>query len=353
MANLKFENVCIDSYATEIPEDVVKTDDVEQELKPVYEKLGIPFGSLRRMSGIQERRLWNAATCPSEGAIKVVKKLLEKTNIPLEDIGALISCSVTRDYFEPAISCVVAHEIKLSETAWVMDISNACIGFSDGMLMLANLIEQGIVKAGIVVSSENMRPILDNCNKIMHEGKLEREEMLKMFPVYTLGCGAAAILLTHKSIAKYKGRRIVASAVHSATQHSELCKGNGDYCTLMGHQFLTPVMYTDSSLIPCAAQLGGRTWPDLSKTCGWKKEDVDHVICHQVGKQVNKAFYETMGLDYEKEFTTYQRYGNTVSTAMPIAFFTAIEELPIKEGAKIVLTAFGSGLNARFTAVEW
>ncbi len=26
MANLKFENVCIDSYATEIPEDVVKTD---------------------------------------------------------------------------------------------------------------------------------------------------------------------------------------------------------------------------------------------------------------------------------------------------------------------------------------
>ena len=33
--------------------------------------------------------------------------------------------------------------------------------------------------------------------------------------------------------------------------------------------------------------------------------------------------------------------------------YDGLEELPIKEGAKIVLTAFGSGLNARFTAVEW
>lgn len=353
MTNFKFENVCIDAYAIEIPDYTVKTDDVEQELKPVYEKLGIPFGSLRRMSGINERHLWDADVPPSFGAINVVKKLLSNSNISLSDIGALFSCSVTRDFFEPATSIIVANNIKLPEDSFVMDISNACIGFSDGMLTLANMIEQGVVKAGIVVSSENMRPILDNCNKIMHEGKLAREEMLKMLPVYTLGCGACAILLTHKSIAENKNRRIIASSARSASQHSELCKGNGDYCTFMGHELITPVMYTDSSLIPCAAQLGGRTWSDLSKFVGWTKDDVDYVICHQVGKQVNKAFYDTMGLDFEKDFSTYSRYGNTVSTAMPIAFFTAIDELPIREGSKVVLTAFGSGLNARFTAVTF
>ena len=290
------------------------------------------------MSGIEERRLWDPLYAPSAGAKKVVEKLLAKSSVGVEEIGALFSCSVTRDYFEPAVAILVADEMKIPEDAMVMDITNACIGFSDGMLMLANMIERGIVKAGIVVTSENMRPILDSCNKKVMEEDISREEMLSMLPVYTLGCGAA---------------RIIASAARSASQHSKLCMGNGDYCTFMGHQFLTPVMHTASTLIPNASDVGKRTWPELSKTCGWKREDIDHIICHQVGKQVNKAFYDNMGLDYEKEFTIYQKYGNVVSAAMPIAFFTAAEEIPFKPGEKILLTAFGSGLNARFTAVEW
>ncbi len=354
MANFKFENVCIDSYAIEIPEYSIKTDDVEHELEPVYKKLKIPFGSLRRVSGIDKRHLWDIDFPPSRGAIAVVKKLLEKSSVAKEDLGALFSCSVTKDFFEPATSCIIGNAIDLPETAMVMDISNACIGFSDGLITLANMIERGVIKAGIVVSSENMRPILDNCNRKMHEEDLSRDQMLSLLPVYTLGCGAAAILLTHKSIAKNKERRIVASSARSATEYSRLCMGDGDYCTYMGFDFLTPVMYTDSGkIVSSAAKLGSRTWPELSKSCGWKAEDIDHIICHQIGKQVNKAFYETLGLDMKKEFITYPRYGNVVSAAMPIAWFTAVEELPIKNGAKIVLTAFGSGLNARFTAVEW
>ena len=47
MANFTFENVCIDSYAIELPEFTIKTDDVEQALKPIYEKYKIPFGALK------------------------------------------------------------------------------------------------------------------------------------------------------------------------------------------------------------------------------------------------------------------------------------------------------------------
>jgi 3-oxoacyl-[acyl-carrier-protein] synthase-3 len=113
-------------------------------------------------------------------------------------------------------------------------------------------------------------------------------------------------------------------------------------------------METESSkLIAAAAVLGARTWSDASEVLGWSKEDVDHVYCHQVGRQVNEAFYNTLGLDYSKEFTIYQTRGNLVSAALPTAFTIGCEQKGTKKGDKIVLTGFGSGLNALFLGIEW
>ena len=115
-----------------------------------------------------------------------------------------------------------------------------------------------------------------------------------------------------------------------------------------------PLMYTDSSkLIPAAAKLGARAWGDLSEFIGWSRDDVDHIFCHQIGKQVNDSFYKTMGLDIKKEYTVYEQLGNLVSASMPAALIRGAERKGMKAGEKVVLTAFGSGLNAIFTAIEW
>jgi 3-oxoacyl-[acyl-carrier-protein] synthase-3 len=113
-------------------------------------------------------------------------------------------------------------------------------------------------------------------------------------------------------------------------------------------------METESSkLIAAAALLGQRTWGDLSELLGWTKEQVDHVFCHQVGRQVNEAFYNTLGLDHTKEFAIYPKYGNLVSAALPTAFAIGSEEKKVAKGEKIVLTGFGSGLNSLFLGIEW
>jgi 3-oxoacyl-[acyl-carrier-protein] synthase III len=113
-------------------------------------------------------------------------------------------------------------------------------------------------------------------------------------------------------------------------------------------------METESSkLIAAAAVLGKQTWSDASEVLGWDKDDVQHVFCHQVGRQVNEAFYNTLGLDYSKEFIIYPTRGNLVSAALPTAFAVGIKERAIKKKDKIVLTGFGSGLNSLFLGIEW
>jgi 3-oxoacyl-[acyl-carrier-protein] synthase-3 len=221
------------------------------------------------------------------------------------------------------------------------------------MIMMAHLIEAGTVKVGIVCSGENVSKVVNTTfEQLLKNEQVTREQMLQMLPTLTLGCGAVAAVMCHESVATKK-HRFVGGASRSASQHHELCIGNGDFSVGQGEE-IAPIMTSDSAqLMASAAKLGGRTFPDASKALGWTKEDIHHVFCHQVGRQVNDGFYREMGLDYEKDFAIYKRYGNMVSAALPAALAIGADEKKIERGQKVFLTAFGSGLNARFLGFEW
>lgn len=354
MVPFRFKHVCLESCAVHLPTDEVTSAQLEDRLAPVYERLQIPFGTLERLSGISTRYMWDDQTTPSSIATQAAKNAIEKIGFDQKELRALFSCSVTRDYFEPATACLVHSNLGLTEDAIVMDISNACLGFSNGIMMLGQLIESGAVKAGIVCSGESLGKVLQASMQHLlkiHE-TISRDDLIRLLPTYTLGCGAVAFVMCHDSIST-TGHRILGGAARSATQFNDLCEGNGDYYFRQMKDF-NPIMYTESSkLIAAAAQLGSRTWKDASEVLGWSSEEVNHIFCHQVGRQVNDAFYKEMGLALEKEYTIYKKYGNLVSAAMPTAFTLGVEALQPKKGAKILCTAFGSGLNSIFTGIEW
>lgn len=353
MVAFRYKHVCLESCAITVPPHEVTSAEIEDRLAGVYKDLGIPFGTLERLTGIGARRFWDISERPSGLGTDVARLAIEKSGLDQKDLRALFSCSVTRDYFEPATGCIIHRNLEMSEDCIALDVSNACLGFMDGLFFLANLIESGAVKAGVVVSAEHTRVIIENTFKSVLEGKtLSRDQLLRMLPTFTIGSGAVAYVLCHESISKNK-HRVVGGATRSATQHCELCMGNVDYHLVDGPP-LGPVMETESSkLIAAAAVLGKQTWSDASEVLGWSKENVDHVFCHQVGRQVNEAFYNTLGLDHTKEFIIYPTRGNLVSAALPTAFAVGVEEKNIKKNEKIVLTGFGSGLNSLFLGIEW
>lgn len=354
MVAFRFRHVALESYGFHLPSTVVTSQEIEDRLSETYQRLEIPFGTLERISGIKSRHLWQPTVMPSTVATKAVEEAIDGMGINRDHIGALVSCSVTRDMFEPATACLVQSKIGLPEDVISFDISNACIGFSDGIMMIGNLIETGVIKAGIVVSGENPSCMVESTFQYINKNldKVGREQILKVLPTFTLGCGAVAFVLCHESIAT-RGHRILGGVGCTASDHADLCVGNGDFA-LADQEKLNPIMETESSrLIPAAAKLGQRTWAKASNLLGWPSDEVDHVFCHQVGKQVNENFYKEMGLDFSKEFTIYPTHGNMVSAAMPIALLTGVEKKPVKENDKVVCTAFGSGLNSIFFGIRW
>ena len=92
------------------------------------------------------------------------------------------------------------------------DVSNACLGVLNGMVEIANRIELGQIRAGMVVACETAREI----NEIVIEQMLRNRSMdfFKLsLATLTGGSGAVAVLLTDGSFsddqrAKAAGRRL-------------------------------------------------------------------------------------------------------------------------------------------------
>ncbi len=353
MLSFSFKHVCIESYALNLPEYEITSREIEDKIAPLYEKLNVPFGTLERLSGIKSRRFFSEDDSPSKISTKAAAMAIERIGFDRSHLKALFNCSVTRDFFEPATAVLVHANLGFPEDTITMDITNACIGFSHGLAMLGTMIESGVLKAGVIVAGENISRITKaSFEHLLTNDNIQRDELLRMMPTFTLGSGAVAMVLCHESIAT-TGHRLVGSVSRAASDCHKLCVGNGDFYfnQLVG---LNPIMSTDSHpLMASAAKLGSRAWKDASEFLGWSVEDIDHIFCHQVGRQVNEGFYRTMGLPMEKEFTVYETYGNMISAAMPSALITAAEASAIRSGGKVLLTAFGSGLNAFFTGLVW
>ena len=191
----------IEAMGYELPPVVVTSAELEGRLAPMYEKLRISAGQLELMTGIMERRWWTEGSVLSDGAAAAAKKALAKSGVKAAEIETLIYAGVCRENFEPATACAVAAKVGVAPNAFVYDISNACLGVLNGIIDIANRIELGQIKAGMVVSCETAREI----NELTIRRMLANPTM-GMFTqgraTLTGGSGAVAVILVHESLMK-------------------------------------------------------------------------------------------------------------------------------------------------------
>jgi len=66
---------------------------------------------------------------------------------------------------------------------------------------------------------------------------------------------------------------------------------------------------------------------------------------HQANLRINEAAQKQLGLPDEKVFNNIERYGNTTSATLPLAFHEARAAGRAPEGSLVALTALGAGLH--------
>ncbi|MSU45964.1 MAG: 3-oxoacyl-ACP synthase III [Lacunisphaera sp.] len=344
---MRFRHACIESLAAVLPDETWTSSGLEERLRPLYERLKLPAGRLELMTGIKERRMWPAGTKPSDASAKAGKALLKQSSVKPGQVEVFIHCAVSRDMLEPATASFAHHKIGLGPHAQIFDLSNACLGFLNGLVALGAMIDAGQIRCGMVVAGENGRPLVEQTIEHLLTAPLSRNDIKPFFANLTIGSGAVAAIVCHEDMLPAGPKhRLLAGACLAATQHSELCQGDTAGVGL--------AMQTDSEqLLLAGVEVAVETWGLFEQVTGWTRATPQCFICHQVGSTHRRRLYETVGLDLGKDFSTFEALGNTGSAALPTALALAVESGVLKSGDKAALLGIGSGINCLMLAVEW
>ncbi|MBX3398707.1 MAG: 3-oxoacyl-ACP synthase III [Gemmataceae bacterium] len=384
---MRYSRVHIESLGYELPPVVVSTAELEARLKPFYDEHKLVSGQLELLTGIGERRWWDRNFSVSDGATAAAVKALARRNFSPKDLDVLIYAGVCREGFEPATACAVASNIGLNGDAAIYDLSNACLGVLNGVVEVANRIELGQAEAGLVVSCESAREINENVIDRLVETK-SMEVYRSSVATLTGGSGAVAVLVTSKELSTEKRRQLVGGMTKNAPEHHALCRWglqsaafpppierllSGDLSHAVQRYLgsnagaivqkgidigmkhvMMPFMETHAGeVLKYGIDLGYRTWSSFLTKFGWTSQELDKVICHQVGAGHRDAMLKAFGIPIEKDFSTFPYLGNIGTVSLPLTAALAEEREFLVPGNRVGWLGIGSGLNCMMLGIEW
>jgi len=341
---MKFNNLRLHSFSVQEPSHFLTSEEIESKLSPLYERAKLPFGRLELQTGIKRRGFWPKGTKPSTIASEAAEKIL--AHFPRDKVDLLIHASVCRDFLEPATAAQVHFNLKLSPHCMISDLSNACLGVLSSILLAGQMIENGAIKTALIVSGENAGPLIEETiNHLLNDPLMDRKKIKPFIASLTIGSAGVALLLTHSSLAPH-APKILGGSTLTDSSSVALCQGDGSTQGLM--------METDSeAILKAGIKLAHANWEKTKSILYWNNIDVDHIVPHQVGSAHRLAMLSLLELPLNKDFQTFELYGNTGSAAVPLTLIKAAEEKVFKAGDKIALLGIGSGLTSTMLGLEW
>jgi acyl-CoA:acyl-CoA alkyltransferase len=339
--SMLFKNVAIAGLAHIDAPVTLTSDQINLELKPTMERLGIKTDVLQDIAGIRERRMWEGDLQASDVATMAAEKALLDAGVDRSKIGLLVNTSVSRDFLEPSTASIVSGNLGLSDVCLNFDIANACLAFLNGMDVASRMLERGEIDYALIVDGETANMVYEKTLARMKSPELTEEQFRNELASLTLGCGAAAMVLSRVELApdapRYRG-----GVSRAATEWNTLCRGNLDR------------MVTDTRMLLIEGmKLASKTFAAARLAMGWAVEEMDEFVVHQVSRVHTEAMIKAFNIDPKKVMTIFAEHGNIGPASVPIVLSKLKEMGRLKKGQRIALLGIGSGLNCSMAEVVW
>src|ERR1017187_1346179 len=269
---------------------------------------------LERLTGIHGHDVVGEGEDSYTLAVGAARDALAHWDGAAEDLDMLIVSSISRHVgglrmqLDPPVS-VSLKEALGARRAMSFDLSNACAGMLTGVFILNDLIRQGRVRRGMVVSGEYISQLGVNAAREV------RTMMDDQLASLTLGDAGAAAILERTP----KGAPgIEVAGFTTLAEHSRLCLafpakiGRGES------------MYSDARTLQ---EVGIEdTLPMLREAldqAGLEFDEIDYFIPHQTSaraiKKGMKDLSERFGVAPKHVVVTVDEFGNTASTTQFVA----------------------------------
>ena len=294
-----------------LPENIVTNDDLSKTLDTSDEWI-------TERTGIRERRIGSSTR---ELGVLAATEAMKNAGVSPSDIDVLILATTTPERVAPATAPMIANDLGMNCMA--MDLNAACSGFMYGVRTAQGLLETG-AKRILLIGSEHLSGWVDwsdrNTAVLLGDGGgaavLEYDENVNEILSFVLGSdGASADILTapHEGFFYMDGPEVFRRAVRVVVDSAEK-----------------------------AMALAGVTADQISL-----------VVPHQANIRIIQAVCQRLGIDMERAVITLDRYGNTSSASIPLAYYDALKNGRVKSGEYALMTGFGAGMTWASAVMKW
>ena len=321
--------------------------------KLTNEQLAVEFGDwhasqILSKTGVAVRGVAAADECASDLGVAAGKRLFESGVCSPDDIDFLIFCTQSPDYFTPTTACLMQDRLGLSTDCGAIDINQGCSGYVYGLALAKSLVEAGTANNVLLITADTYTKFINRRDR----------SLLTLF-----GDGAAATLIgPMPAESELIGPFVLGTDGRGANQI--IVKAGGLRCpptaeTAVEKEDASGNWRSEQNLYMDGADVFGfalktvpRAIDQLLKKCGLTLDQVDFVIPHQANKFMLERLRAKMKIPAEKFWIDMEQCGNTVSSTIPIALESAMQQGRVKKGDRVALVGFGVGYSWGATMVE-
>ena len=321
-----------------VPENVVTNDDLSKIMDTSDEWIV-------ERTGIKERRFIEPEKhSTAKMAAKAAKIALERANLSIDEIDAVVFATLSSDYYFPG-SGVLFQDIMGMKTKPAIDVRAQCSGFLYGLSIADQFIKTGMYKNMLVVGSETQSAALD----LTTRGR-------NMAVLFGDGAGVAVLQRTEE-----KGKGILSTHLHSEGKFAEKLLMRAPqtgkkqfFYKGIENEFENIYPEMDGQLVFKNAI---KRMPEVTREAlaanNLTVDDLDMFLPHQANLRISQMVQKFLRLPDEKVYNNIQKYGNTTAATLPILLSDLWEQDRIKEGQLFALAAFGSGFTWASALIRW
>jgi 3-oxoacyl-[acyl-carrier-protein] synthase-3 len=277
-------------------------------------------------TGIRERR--HAA--PEEGLTQVAasasRDALERAGVTAAELDLVVVGTLTADDRMPNAAATLAHELGAARAATI-EANAACSGFLTALSVATAQVEAGRAERALVVGADFVSRITDPDSKLT--------AML-----FADGAGAVVIAATPAGAGRIGPVLLRADA--TTPEFLYLGRRDGAKIEMDGH-----------ATFKHAVNRMAEVTREVVEAAGVTLDDVDLFAYHQANARIVKAVGERLELDEARVVDCIERIGNMSAASVPYALDVARRDGRLRDGALVLMSAFGGGFTWGGALVEW